>query len=354
MNIPWTEKEIKLLRKIYPVSTPDELQKAFKNRAYSSILAKASKMRLKKNYDTWRLSVSLGKTQTKPHSSLTTKKEVIDIVDLSKLSEIELLEEISKRGYLSVKRDVSVDLGYNLKIKGPVFRIAVVSDTHLGSQYQQLTYLKAFYRYCKKIGIETVLHGGDLLEGDGKMYEGQLYEMFLHGTDNIVQYAIRNYPNVRGIKTIVVGGDHDYSHYRNSGYDALKAISEKRKDIRYLGMFGAYLNIANIRIYLCHGSGGVAYAVSYKMQKLIEQLAPESKPNIVLRGHPHKPNYVPAYRNVEGVDLPCFQAQTPYMRKKGLFPVVGGVILEWTKDKDGLTSFKVQFIPFYKIKEHDF
>lgn len=36
-------------------------------------------------------------------------------------------------------------------------RIAVVSDTHLGSKYQQLTSLKEFYKYAADKGCEASL-----------------------------------------------------------------------------------------------------------------------------------------------------------------------------------------------------
>jgi len=204
------------------------------------------------------------------------------------------------------------------------------------------------------LGITKIFHGGDVVEGSGKLFKGQIYEMFLHGSDSQIGYTIENYPKAGKIKTYMIGGSHDYSFYKDIGYDILEAIAEKRKDIHYLGMNGAFLKVGNISIYLMHGSGGVAYARSYRIQKIIEQMSPEQKPHILLLGHYHVPCWLPGYRNVEGLQLPCFQAQTPYMKGKGLFPFIGGIILEFTHDKTGLTSFKPEIVPFYKVVQGDF
>jgi hypothetical protein len=90
------------------------------------------------------------------------------------------------------------------------------------------------------------------------------------------------------------------------------------------------------------------------MQKIIEQFAPEKKPHVLLLGHYHVPCHLPGYRNVEGLQLPCFQSQTPYMKGKGLYPFVGGEIIEFTRNKKGLTSFKYEIVPFYVPNRGDF
>ncbi|MEA3347316.1 MAG: metallophosphoesterase family protein [Candidatus Auribacterota bacterium] len=275
-------------------------------------------------------------------------------MELKKAKETELLEELSRRGYISTRdRDIKQDLIYPIEI-GQRERVGVVSDTHLGSMYQQLSHLIRFYRLCKRLKITKVFHAGDLIEGNGKLYRGQLYEMFLHGAGPQRDYVINHYPKIPGITTYFIGGSHDYSFYKETGYDVLEDIARQRPDMKYLGMFGAYLKQKNIIIYLMHGSGGNAYARSYKMQKIIEQFAPEKKPHILLLGHYHVPCHLSGYRNVEGFQLPCFQAQTPYLKAKGLYPFIGGEIVEWTHNKKGTTSFRYETIPFYVVDQGDF
>ncbi len=152
----------------------------------------------------------------------------------------------------------------------------------------------------------------------------------------------------------MIGGSHDYSFYQESGIDVLKQISEKRPDIKYLGMFGAYINFGRIKIYLMHGTQGVSYARSYRMQKIIEQFPPQQKPHILLLGHYHVTAHLPWYRNVSGFQLPCFQTQTNYLRAKGLSPDIGFLILTIYPDVNGISHIIPDWRPFFVPVEGDY
>jgi len=291
----------------------------------------------------------------KPMKRSTLKtKEGIAMTELQKLKTPELLEEVSRRGFISQKRELNIDRTYKWAARKKPFKIGVVSDCHLCSQYQQITLLHEAYKIFKAQGIRDVLHCGDLFEGSGKMHRDQLYEMFLIGGDKCVDYAVKNYPQVEGTKTHIIMGNHDASIFNDSGIDPIARFAEQRKDIDYLGAFSATIEIGKIKIQLMHPDGGVAYARSYKQQKIIEQLATEKKPHILLIGHYHITNILPQYRNVYSILLPCFQIQTPYLRRKGLNPDVGAVILEITPDAKGLFSIKVENLMFYQPIEGDY
>jgi len=179
-------------------------------------------------------------------------------MNLEKMKLNELLEEVAKRGFISTRKELIIDKTYKFARKLRPFKIGIVSDTHIGSTCQQITFLHEAYRIMGAEGVKKVLHAGDLVEGNGKQFKGQMYEMFLHGADAMVDYTVKNYPQFKGITTYIIGGSHDYSFYKEDGTDVLKRVAEKRPDIKYLGMFGAYLQIGRISTYLMHGSGGVA------------------------------------------------------------------------------------------------
>ncbi len=107
-----------------------------------------------------------------------------------------------------------------------------------------------------------------------------------------------------------------------------------------------------------HGDSGNTYARSYRMQKIIEQAAPEAKPDVLVLGHYHTNVLLPEYRNVTGLQLGCFQAQTPYLVRKGLYPEVSGWIVEFKVNNKGRRGNKVginfRFVPFYKMKKKDY
>lgn len=233
-----------------------------------------------------------------------------------------------------------------------LYRIGLVSDTHLCSKYQQLTLLHDAYKIFDDRGVDFVLHAGDLHDGMD-MYRGQHNEIFIHGADEQKDYSVEHYPRLYGgRKTYIIGGQHDRSFFKINGFDIMAAVCKERKDLVYRGFFDARFVIKGIPIDLKHPGGGVAYARSYKMQKIIENMigfittVPSIRPPVLtVFGHWHIPCHLPSYMGIDAVSMPCFQSATPYLTEKGLMPVIGCAIAEIQLDKDNhLTSTKIEFI----------
>lgn len=271
-----------------------------------------------------------------------------------------LLSEIHKRGYYALKADAGLqEERYDFDLKmfdGDTFRFALLGDTHYCSKQQQRTHLSHFYHYAHEIeGITDFFHDGDMFNGDGRQHKGQEFENFIHGEDEQLDYVVADYPKIDGCKTRIIGGSHDYSFFKSSGSDILKRLAKRRDDIEYLGYAGAYVDLSpNVNMYLCHPDGGTAYAVSYQPQKRVESFTPENKPHICIFGHYHRALYIPAYRNVETLLTPCFQAQTPFLKGKTIFPVIGAWIVSVTVNENGLARFKPELIRYYVPIENDY
>jgi len=84
-------------------------------------------------------------------------------------------------------------------------KIAVVSDTHLGSTYADLEALHHFYKHAEKEGCEIALHSGDIVQGSHKIYRGGEYELETFGANNQAEYVKANYP--RNLKTYFITGN---------------------------------------------------------------------------------------------------------------------------------------------------
>lgn len=251
----------------------------------------------------------------------------------------ELIQELQTRGH---RVDLKPRAGEGYKrIEVPPevdsARFGVVSDTHLGSRHQQLSHLLSFYEWAEEQGAEFVLHGGDIVDGLHKVHRGAMvYEQFVHGFDAQTDYAAEKYPD--NLPTKMINGNHDMWFFTDSGSSVGKRLDELRPDIEYIGDEGAYFDIGPVNVYLMHPAGGPAYARSYRLQKWIEQVPPNRKPHVVLMGNWHISCIMPSYRNVTGALIPCFQAQTPYERRKGLSPEIGGYVVDLAWDKDGVIS----------------
>ena len=212
--------------------------------------------------------------------------------------------------------------------------LCVVSDTHLGNIHQQLHLLNKIYEEAYKRGITTVLHCGDLVDGNYLNRPEQPRQQFLHGFDEQVGYVVDMYPKVRGITTKYILGSHDETHYKNGQATVNSWISRCRSDMEYLGQDSAAITINGVKIFMDHPGGGSAQALSYKPQKRIEILESDYKPKILLIGHYHK-SYSFVYRNVRGIEVPCLCDKTQFQQKQGLSNVVGAYFLNIYSDSKG-------------------
>jgi predicted phosphodiesterase len=241
-----------------------------------------------------------------------------------------------------------------------VIRFGIVSDTHLGTESEDLEHLHEMYDIFKREGITRVFHSGDLTDGNG-VYMGQENDLKVIGTERQAEYFNRNYPKIEGIETMVITGNHDLKAYRRSGIDVGNLIvhggaipkdgSEKqdfegRKDIIYLGRYYARVKWNNVNIDLAHPDYGFAYAISYSPQKYINELEGGQKPDILLFGHLHRMMYM-VYRNIHLFMCGAFQKQNDYLKRKGIQPVRGGWIVELNLDRHrALKKIKPQAFQF--------
>lgn len=286
------------------------------------------------------------------------KEKEEKVLDLAQVETDELLKQIQGRGYYIAKTPLQQSgLTFKGDLKrwaGRKYKFGVVSDTHLGSRYQQLTHLHTFYKLCQKRGIDTIFHAGDLVDGFG-IYRGQEFEVFVHGADAQTEYAVAHYPKYKGVKTVLISGNHDQSFMKTAGYNVAKVVAQQREDITYIGDDLAFVNIENIKVALMHGRAGMSYAKSYRLQKIMETMpGGADKPHFLFLGHYHNSNILSGYRNMEGILMPCFQAQTPFEAALALHPTIAGLVVEFQVDDKGLARIQYEWIPFYVPKKNDF
>lgn len=142
--------------------------------------------------------------------------------------------------------------------------------------------------------------------------------------------------------------------YKAAGIDILKNFSVMRPDIHNLGKMSATLEFQGLRILLHHGEGGLGLARSYKAQRVIDHM---NQPfDLAVIGHWHIFEYMPDYKGTTVILPGCFERQSLYLKRKGLVPNIGGVILKLKLGTDDtgkriilrqLPEF-INFTPFVK------
>lgn len=260
-------------------------------------------------------------------------------------------EKVQKRVVIQNQEPEQYDSKWN---GNRVIRFGLMGDTQFGSKYAQISYLHDYYDLCVREGITDIYHTGDLTDGL-KMRVGHEYELYEISADDMRNDVVRNYPKRDGVTTHFITGNHDASIYKQVGYDIGQAIANARLDMKYLGRDCATINLTpNCTLELRHPWDGTAYALSYKLQKMIEAMESDSKPNILAVGHYHKAEYI-FYRNVHALQTACFQGQTPFTRGKGISVHLGGWIVTIHVDENGtIQRFVPEFIPFYNSIKDDY
>lgn len=213
---------------------------------------------------------------------------------------------------------------------GDVVRLGVVSDTHIGSRDAALEELRAVYDKFSGLGIETVVHAGDVVAGVG-IYRGQVTDDLAEGCTTFsdqVEHASQVYPERPGMTTLMIAGNHDLDgEFARRQSNPVAALAKRRRDITHIGDERATLVMPNgAHALLAHGSGPSGYAHSYKAQRFIEALPERQRPCLVVLGHYHRAGVI-RHEGVTCVMAGCFQNQTPFLRAQGIAVDVGGWVL---------------------------
>lgn len=243
------------------------------------------------------------------------------------------------------EREIALDFGKEH------IRLGLVSDTHGGSKFEQLTALSRFYAEAIDAGVDAFVHAGDWTQGSVKMHRDQYLGLHAFSAEAQVAYVAAVYPHAP-VPTYGIGGNHDDSFLADGGANVVRQIAARRDDIVYAGQDAAYLSVGGLRMYVQHPDGGGAYAKSYKPQRLSEALPIDKGVALHLIGHYHNWGLFRQQRT-QVVMLPCFQGQYSWLARKGLHPDVGGVILDLWLDDDGYAAQMSVTPRFYATLEDD-
>jgi len=268
----------------------------------------------------------------------------------SKVKQLEqLVKELNNNNEVLSRQVTELSKGKKLHVHdfyGNHLKYGILSDTHSGSLYSSWDRVHMAYKIAKKEGIEVMYHCGDIVDGEGN-YRGQHYEQYVCGFERQAQDVVDNYPN-NGIHTYFIEGNHSFK--KISGAEVGRVIADRRKDMTFLGECEADIIVGGkykAKLRIMHPDGGTGYALSYKMQKIVEAFTGGEKPNILAVGHYHKAEYIPNHRNVYALQAGCTQAQTPFMKRKHTPAHMGFWILDFHVVKTGVSQMNAKFIPFY-------
>lgn len=236
-----------------------------------------------------------------------------------------------------------------IHLTGEHHKVVVMSDTHIGSVYSPEEWHDVVSTYVNdpENGVECVLHCGDLVDGFKIGRAGtQVYELSEIGFEAQKKKAIQLMSKYEK-PVYIISGNHDMYFQEFAGANLVKAVCDAVPNMTYIGHDQADIEVGGAVVRLFHGGDGSnSYAVSYRLQKLIEAINGGHKPNILLAGHVHKFCYI-FERNIHTISVPCMQAQTNFMRAKKLAAHIGFLALEFDVYEGTVCNLGLQYFPFY-------
>lgn len=222
-------------------------------------------------------------------------------------------------------------------LRGDEVKIAVVTDTHFGSEYCMREAMAGFIHRAYDEGVRQVLHVGDFLDGMYK-HDAPGSQRYV-GVDAQARDAMAVLPHLPGLTYHAITGNHDETFTKAAGvsigpYMQNLFRAAGRPDLNFYGDRGALLNLHGTTIELWHPLSGIGYARDYKMRKHIEAMPSVCKPHLLLIGHWHTYCHI-FTRDVQAIACPTFQSGGgSYGKAIGGAPSIGGLILSWQMTED--------------------
>lgn len=295
---------------------------------------------------------------------VTSLFQLADELDISPTRTRQVIELLQHRGYQIDLADDDHELEavqasqllatknrYDLQ-SGELLEVGIISDTHQSSKEHAGPELEAAYDEFERREIATVLHAGDLVAGIG-IYRTQRQDIVHHTFEEQVDNSVEHYPRRTGIRTLLISGNHDLEgQFGSMGADPVKAVTNRRDDMQYLGAYAAAIELPNGgHLMLVHGRGGGGYAISYKPQRWVEGLPPGRKPGLVAFGHWHIMGWF-QHRQVNLLLGGCFEWQTSLLIRLGLQPAVGFWIVRMRLADDGsLMNMATEWTQFWQGRQ---
>ena len=233
-----------------------------------------------------------------------------------------------------------------ISFEGEHLRVGAITDTHIGHLKFDENRLFQAYEQFRKEKVDFITHSGDVVEGMSHR-AGHVYELSHLGYDNQKKYAVNLFKQWTDTPIYAIDGNHDRWFIKSSGAHIVSDIAKEVDNFSFIGHDEGDISLkGKATLKLWHGEDGSSYALSYRLQKIIESLSGGEKPSVLFAGHVHK--FVGIFeRNIHCVSVGSLEAQTKWMRGKRLSAHVGFCIFDIWVNKDGVCKFTTTWYPFY-------
>lgn len=308
----WTPQEEAFLREHYPTRPNAEIAQTL-NRSLRAIDNKALSLGLSKSPY---FNAQLGE-EVEPHILVLgllqasefpiSKQDLMDRTNIRPLELSRIVHRLRDDGYDIKEINCDVDTSYGLireggfdtehyykflgKIETPV---VMTSDWHIGNRQHSRQAFLQLLDCIEEHSVATVMINGDLLQGKG-VHKREAMDLLMPDLDYQIDVA-EEYLNMipSCVKHIgITMGNHESKVKGNIrvGWDMCKTVAKRVQNAFYYGQVALVQLDGEWEYMMMHTEGSVGYAVSYKGQRIRDNLI--QRPHILHLGHIHQPYNIP-------------------------------------------------------------
>ena len=277
------------------------------------------------------------------------RKRGVSTTDKGKLIS-QIIQNYSDKELEAIAKGGRIVPGYGkvpiISFEGQRIRIGAMTDTHLGHIKMPPNRIYQAFEEFKKEKVDFVVHCGDVTEGMSNR-PGQIYELTHLGYALQKSLSIEVFGQWTDTEIYAIDGNHDRWFLKSNGAKIVEDIDAVLPNFNFIGHDEGDISLkGKATLKLWHGEDGNSYALSYRLQKILESLTGGEKPNAMLCGHTHK--YVDIFeRHVMCTSVGAMQSQTAWMRGKRIASHTGFAIFDyWVNDK-GICKKTHTWYPFY-------
>ena len=233
-----------------------------------------------------------------------------------------------------------------ISFEGARIRVGAMTDTHIGSVKMPEERIYQAFDEFRKEKVDFITHSGDVTEGMSNR-PGHVYELNAIGYSNQKNLSEKIFNQWTDTDIYAIDGNHDRWYIKSNGAKIVEEIAKSIPNFYFIGHDEGDISLkGKATLKLWHGEDGNSYALSYRLQKILESLTGGEKPHAMIAGHVHK--YVEIFeRHVHCTSVGSMQSQTPWMRGKRIAAHAGFAIIDyWVNDK-GICKKTSTWYPFY-------
>jgi len=217
----------------------------------------------------------------------------------------------------------------------------ISADQHIASKTFTEQGWTQLVQDAEEYSIKDIIMPGDIFQGRG-VHSQEAMDVALWNISDQMDEVVKKLNMLpKSVRKHTVLGSHE-SHIKGSihvGLDVLRAISNRISNFKYYGAVAKLGINNNYNLLFLHTSGGLAYAVSYKAQKIWEGLV--ERPNMLIMGHLHQLFAIPRARFNVLICGGTLQRENAYLINKGIIAQIGWVIIEKFKEGHQKITFRI-------------